>query len=116
MDSFQLANMMRKGLSREESEAINRCLEEAPEEFKESFSKGFVIGYGNASYLAGMLEAKNLTNHLEDIAFGFAQRVLYKVPDNLQNHPEIQQISFAEIKDYVNKWEMYNQLFGDSGK
>lgn len=110
MDTREKINLSRKELSEKE---INEYLNESPE-IKEAFSQGFSLGYARFYYMAGILDAKGLTNCLEQIEPGLEQRLWHKIPDNPQKHPEIRQLLLKETRDYIERWEMYNNLFRDA--
>ena len=52
-----------------------------------------------------------MADYLEQITPNLMQRLFCMMPENPQEHPEIEQLFFRETKEYVERWKMYNQFF-----
>lgn len=65
------------------------------------------------SYLLGLSKGRGLTNaRTKEIGWGHFFRVAHNIPDNPRKHPEAIPRLFRETENYLDRWEMYNRLFG----
>ena len=96
---------------------IVELLPELSEREIQSLQKGHRIGMRNISYAEGYLDGKGVGDDMRSESFyGLAGRLFDVMPDNIGafDHPDFERFMESKVREYIDRWIMYNNLFGNS--
>lgn len=61
----------------------------------------------------GYIKNQKVWDNGDEIMAGIRERIDYELPENFQLHPEAVHSVVKRAFDYVDKWKMYNEMWGE---
>ncbi|MCX6748255.1 MAG: hypothetical protein NT076_01500 [Candidatus Pacearchaeota archaeon] len=100
-----------KELFRRTVQGIKKSSDKVAEEILEGYGFGVAIDVSAIYYLAGCLDILEIPEEFGEIYAPLEKRLLHAIPANPSEHKEMLDVNLDLIRDYIEKYLMYNNLF-----